>query len=648
MGTLTLDDLGGTALQSATGNDQEGRCLVLAEPNLRALDLHDDPCLEVLDLSACGEQSVLHLQLDRLPNLRDIRLPVLTRGAVIHQFTLDMPRSLSVHGRVSEFDADWQTGRLRLCAESGPWYSLRVLGKDAQMHDLALQNGLAGEKRAPTLNAKQAERLLTIVLCADTLPKQLHLSGPGHWWLADASQVTSLVIDGPPRVYARNAAALKSLTQLNIGSCEIEGANVLDNVQGPARYIRQHASQTPPQDVRHQMGKQLTLRGEMPSLTLADGWGEVQLHAPAMTHLHFGWAKHLALHHCGRLVQVALPDGLPVDCHGEVPTPLLNQARFFIDEATLKHSLRRLEAGELSLLEGVLNVLSRRYTPQAAFHSLSTLCHLAEQGIALAELWQSRRTLSAWQRQRGRKRKHPVLRDADYMRADKHWGWDLPVDRLEEGLMADLYLWALCLPQSEHAQGFRKTLLKDAQTPNQLGYLLRAATRENAPEALVTLMLDVLIALYRQHPWPCMHVPSKQSGATRYLPRLLDAVQTDGQRQAVMHAMVEMMLWKDVPQQLSRLRDAYPGEARALIMSLSRQPDEWWRWKLSRELFSRKKLGNLRQALIQQALMPGNTDMTVLNDIVEPPVSLADMEDILNTPLHTIRRMPPHRRRSTP
>ncbi|NOG30592.1 hypothetical protein HLB35_00255 [Halomonas sp. TBZ9] len=648
MGTLTLDNLGGTALQGATGNDQEGRCLVLVEPNLRALDLHDDPRLEVLDLSNCGEQDVLHLQLDRLPNLREIRLPVLRSGAIIHRFTLALPRSLSVHGRVIEFDADWQTGSLRLCAEGAPWASLRVLGKEARMHDLALQHEFAECPRLTSHSPIRHSGPLTIVLSSNTLPERLHLSGEGQWWLADASQVTSLVIDGPPRVHVHRAVALESLTQLRTGRCEVEGADALTNVQGPTQQVRQQASQPPPYDVRHHMSKQLTLRGKMSSLTIADGWGDVHLHAPTLTYLQLGWAKHLALYHCGRLDQVALPDGLPVDCHGEVPTPLLNQARFFIDEATLKQSLRRLEAGELSLLEGVLNVLSQRYTPAAAFHSLTTLHHLAGQGMALAELWQCRRTLSAWQRQQGRKRKHPTLRDADYLRADKHWGWDLPVDRLEEGLMADLHLWALCLPQSEHAQAFRKTLLKDGQSPNQLGYFLRAATRENAPEALVTLMLDVLTALYRQHPWPCMHVPSKQAGATRYLPRLLHAAQTEAQRQAVMHAMVELMPWKKVPLQLGALRAAYPGEARALLMTLSRQPDEWWRWKLSHQLFSQEKMAHLRQALTRQALMPANTDMAVLNDIVEPSDSQENMGDIVSAPLHTIRRMPPRRRRTSP
>ncbi|MYL23950.1 hypothetical protein GLV89_09145 [Halomonas alkaliantarctica] len=648
MGTLTLDDSGGTALQGATGNEQQGRYLVLAEPDLRALDLHDDPHLEVLDLSACGEQDVLHLQLDRVPNLREIRLPVLRGGAVIHRFTLALPRTLSVHGRVSEFDADWQAGSLRLCAEGAPWTALRVLGKGARLHDLALQHDFVAQERLASRGIAPIGGPLTIVLCRDTLPERLHLTEEGQWWLADASQVASLVIDGPSRVHARKAGALETLTQLRAGRCEIEGAHGLAKVQGPAGQMRHHASQPPPQDVRHHMRKPLTLRGEMPSLTVADGWSDVQLHAPALTHLQLGWAKHLALYHCGRLDQVALPDGLPVDCHGEVPTPLLNQARFFIDEASLKQSLRRLEAGELSLLEGVLNVLSQRYTPQAAFHSLSTLCHLAEQGIALSELWQCRRTLIAWQRQQGRKRKHPVLRDADYLRADKHWGWELPVDRLEEGLNADLHLWALCLPASKDAQAFRKTLLKEGQTPSQLGYLLRAATREKAPEALVTLILDVLTALYRQQPWPCMHVPSKQSGATRYLPRLLKAAQSDAQRQAVMHAMVEMMPWKDVPQQLGALRAAYPGEARALIMTLSRQPDEWWRWKLSRHLFSREKMAQLRQALTRQALMPANTDMTALNAIVAPEGASDDMDDILNIPLTTIRYRPSRRRRTSP
>jgi len=96
---LTLDSSGGAALFGPCGNGDQGRRLVLEAPGLRALDLHDDSLLEVLDLRGCGGQHHLHLQLDRLPQLRELHLPTLTAGAVIHLFQPALPRTLRIQGR---------------------------------------------------------------------------------------------------------------------------------------------------------------------------------------------------------------------------------------------------------------------------------------------------------------------------------------------------------------------------------------------------------------------------------------------------------------------------------------------------------------------------------------------------------------------
>lgn len=60
-GALVLDASGGAGLFHRCGNVDGGRRLVLCEPHLRALDLHSDPLLEVLDLRGCGAGEALHL-----------------------------------------------------------------------------------------------------------------------------------------------------------------------------------------------------------------------------------------------------------------------------------------------------------------------------------------------------------------------------------------------------------------------------------------------------------------------------------------------------------------------------------------------------------------------------------------------------------
>lgn len=614
---LRLDTLGGTALHSAVGNQNEGRWLVVTEPNLRALDLHDDPHLEVLDLSGCGEQDVLHLQLDRLTGLREIYLPTLRTGAIIHRFNLEMPGSLTVHGRVSEFDADWQKGTLRLGEGMPAWSQLRVIGRDAQPDDVF---GLNRRDQVHAFVEKTAlSDSLVIVLCSDVLPEHLHLSGSSQWWIADASHVTELIVDGPSWVVVRQAGALESLTHCSAGSCEVEGANRLVSVHDVTRHYRQDVSEKVPQMIRPQMSKQLTLRGDMHALAFADGWGSIQLHAPRLFRLSVSWAKHLALYNCGHITDVALPNGLAVDCHGEVPSPLLNQAHFFMDESTLKGSLRRLDAGDDSVLEGILSVLSQRAAPHAAFYSLSTLCELAGQGISLSALWQCRRTLSAWQHHRSRKRKQSVLLEADYGLADKEWAWDLPYDRREEGLRADLNLWALCAAESKHAQSYRKTLLSAGQRGEPLGNFIHASTRENAPPALVALMLDILVTLDTSQRWRHL-THSDMYPCNRYLPRLLRAANNEQQQQAVMHAVIELMTWKDLAQQVANLHEDYPVIWRALVFNLSHQSDRWWRHKLPRRIprvIEKEIIKAVRQALVQHALKPAGSSLDELQALIE-------------------------------
>ncbi|AMD00291.1 50S ribosomal protein L11 methyltransferase [Halomonas chromatireducens] len=159
------------ALHGPTGNADQGRRLVLNELRLRALDLHDDPALEVLDLRGCGRQHYLHLQLDRLPHLREIYLPCLAEGAILHLFNLDVPASLTVHGRVREIDADWQKGTLRLTHRQRSWEGVQLLGHDAKPDDLV------DPPLAFPLNVVLSSELLQ----AATMDGALCLSGQGEW-----------------------------------------------------------------------------------------------------------------------------------------------------------------------------------------------------------------------------------------------------------------------------------------------------------------------------------------------------------------------------------------------------------------------------------------------------------------------------------
>ncbi|WP_017431206.1 hypothetical protein [Vreelandella jeotgali] len=581
MGTLNLDSNGGTALFGPCGHADAGRRLTLAEPGLHALDVHEDSRLEVLDLRDCGPQDALHLQLSQLPALREIYLPELAEGAVIHLFHLELPPTLKIHGAIAELDADWQAGTLRLAARHRAWHGARLLGRNANTADLA--------------SRQEAECSLAVVMNPTVLPVALELTGTEEWLLADAGPLERCVVHGPPRVRLDNTGALASLALKAPSAVDVQGAGALFSVGSSAAEDEE-------------AGYQVTLRGNTASLTLTGGWDDVQLHTPQLRRLALDRARQLVLHHCRYLDEVALPNGQAVDCYGSVPAPLLHQARFFMDEATLSETLSRIEAGETDLLGGVLKVLSRRYTAQAAFHGLTALVRLAESGIAPADLWECRRTLSAWHCRSRRKRQPAELQDVHYHRADTRWQWELPADRQDEGMLADLRLWALCVESSAAAKSYTATL-RDATCQrgrnDRLAYVLRAATADAAQPVLIRLTLEVLSSLYGSDAWPRASFDRAHQGLTGYLPRLLSAAPiTVAEYQAVLCAIAELTPWAQWQRQLTTLLRLAPGQTRALLMSLSRQPDDWLSWRLPETYPTDEQRQAARQQWVQMALMP--------------------------------------------
>lgn len=590
--SLALDSNGGTALNGPCGNMDEGRRLVLQEARLRALDLHDDPALEVLDLSGCGRQRDLHLQLDRLPRLREIHLPRLTEGAILHLFNLDVPASLTVHGSVREIDADWQAGTLRLTHRQRSWEGVRLLGHDAQPDDLL------DAARALPLNVVLSAELLR----AAAPEGELRLVAPGEWYLAEASPLTRLMLDGPGGLRVSRAHGLESLQMLTPAHFEGEQLDALTRLDAGA--TRHHRSACEATQQGLSSAGSVVLRGNMPSLTLRETWGDVQLHTPRLERLTLSAAASLMLHQCGRLDTVSLPDGLPVDCHGTVPTPLLNVARFFVDEATLKQALRRLEAGEHALLDSVLTMLPQRAGAAAAFHALTLLLQLAEQGFDVEALWHCRRQIAAWQMIPRRRRQRTQLTDQDLARADAAWRWDLPRDRLDEGIQADLQLWAHCCSHSTDAEAYRKTLLASCKEGEKLQWILRFGSRPDASTLLRKLMLEALVNEQAKGGlWGRVGGIGNRV-SHRYLVRIITHEPlTAEQHHALLGAIAEVAPWEELPQLIATLLQRHPGPVRAFLMGLSRQPDHWF----ARRLPGRANPSRVRQArlqLTQLALMP--------------------------------------------
>lgn len=600
MSHLTLDSSGGAALFGEAGNADDGRRLTLDDQHLRALDIHGDRQLEAIDLSGCRADVCLHLQLSELPVLRRVYLPAGGEGAVVHLFALTLPPTLEIHGAVAELDADWQAGTFSVRASQRAWPSARLLGQDALAEDLAPNAG--------------AEDSLAVVMNPRVLPDELTLAGDMQWLVASAARVTRCTVAGPPRVRLDDAVSLVALTLSGAGKVEVRRAAALEHAEAE-------------EEQKHGIGGGLTLHGNTPALSLTGSWGCVRLHTPNLARLALEHADRLALHHCRYLEDVSLADDQAVDCYGSVPAPLLHRARFVIDEATLGQTLTRVEDGETDLLDGLLDAMARGETPHAVFHCLTSLRRLAEKGVDPERLWQCRRTLSANQCRSSRKRKQPGLAEAHYQHADARWHWTFPDDRQDEGLRDDLHLWALCAPHSEAARRYGVTLRKAVYAKkgrldqDKLVQILRLATAESAPQAIAELALSVLAKLYGNDTLPGVNLAREHEGIIGYLPRLLSVPGiSEAEHQAVLCAVLEMTSGDDLAQRAGQLLRLAPGQTRALLMTLSRQPDAW----LSRYLaptaylplpaFMRSRSGvsaqearqiqAVRQTLMQLALMP--------------------------------------------
>lgn len=617
METLTLDSSGGTALFGPCGNADDGRRLVLNDSRLRALDVHGDRQLEVIDLSGCRTDACLHLQLSELPVLRRVYLPAGGEGAVVHLFALTLPPTLEIHGAVAELDADWQAGTFSVRAQQRAWPSARLLGQDALAEDLAPNAGTEGS--------------LAVVMNPRVLPAELTLAGDMQWLVANAARVTRCTVAGPPRVRLDDAVSLEALTLSGAGKVEVRRAAALEYAEalsGEPALAKQETAEAE-EEKKYSTGGRLTLHGNTPALSLTGGWGRVRLHAPNLARLALEHADRLALHYCRYLEDVSLPDDQEVDCYGSVPAPLLHRARFVIDEATLGQTLTRVEDGETDLLDGLLEAMARAETPHAVFHSLASLRRLAEKGVDPERLWQCRRTLSANQCRSSRKRKQPGLAEAHYQHADARWHWTFPDDRQDEGLRDDLHLWAICAPHSEAARRYGVTLRKAVYSKkgrldqDKLVQILRLATAESAPQAIAELALSVLAKRYGNDTLPGVNLAREHEGIVGYLPRLLSVPGiSEAEHQAVLCATLEMTSGDDLAQRAEQLLRLAPGQTRALLMTLSRQPDTW----LSRYLddtaylplpaFMRPRSGvsaqearqiqAVRQTLMQLALMPSS------------------------------------------
>ncbi|MDR5868154.1 hypothetical protein [Halomonas koreensis] len=590
---LALEGSGGAALRGDCGNADRGTRLVLREPRLKALDLHHAPFLEELDLRACGGPQ-FHLVLDDLPRLREVYLPACEQGCIVHLASPSLPMSLRVHGTVAEFDADWGAGNCRLASAHRPWKGIRLLGCDASLSDLVIGHRLA-----------DTEHTLKVVLESSLLPPCLTLTEPGTWLLAAPMGLERLTIDGPERVVLEEAEALQRLEAKSRTTIKADGLRALETVlgaEGAPAEMDEDRDEAGTSNAASMPGD-LVLKGALHELDIAGDWASVQLHSRSLTRLSLERARYLALHHCRRLDRVELPQGLEIDCHGSVPSALLGQARFYVDEATVLQTLERLKAGEADLLATLLTLLPQRTSPHHVLHGLLTLEQLCDLGLDPQAIWECRRTLSAHHLQGKRSRQAPSARAL--ARADLNWQWEFPRDRVEEGMAADLRVWRHCQGHCEQASAYRDALLGTCgKSPESLRHLLRVGLHHETGPVLRELMFEAMTRLYG-HPEARSRLGRMASGLVRKTVALFkrDALDDESGRAALGFIFHEAA-WDELPRLVPRLMRQRASLVRDGLMTLSRRPDEWFKRRLPGRFVSDQAIRSARLQLTQLALMP--------------------------------------------
>lgn len=591
--TLAIDACGGAVLRGRCGNADDGRRLVLAEAALRALDLHADSRLEVIDVRGCGaDDAAFHLQLDSLPGLRELWLPARETGAVIHLYSPGLPRSLRIHGALSHLDADWQAGQLLLSSDSQPWQGAMLWGHDA--------NAGALEQLC------QPQALNILLVPGLWATGRLSLQAAGTLHIADTDTLEQLRVEGPVALRLGRGPALTTLSLVEVIDFEGEQLDRLAQVDaGPGIEQAQDlaaalAGPAPACDLK--------LRGRMTGLRLLDGWRHVQLHTPALRTLALNRAESLSLHFCAQLETVGLPATISLHCEGTLPAPLIGKASFHVDEATLSQALARLEAGETALLPGVLAMLARTRGGNEVFHALKVLERLAGLGLDADALWQCRRELAAWQIRRHQQL--PALGRSALQRGDRRWEWPLPRDRFDEGIAADLQLWSYCQRQSTVAAAWRTVLLREiAQGQRKLPVLVRLAARPQTDPVLTRLLIDAMVSIHQKEAGKDYFLHHPCGGHRKLLRLYAHWPLTTQEREALLSAIVQLQPWQNLPQALPQLFAPAPALVRHHLMQLGRREDNWlYRWLGDRP--SAAAIRQARQWLLQLALLPRQATRT--------------------------------------
>lgn len=539
-----MDSVGGCSIVGF-----QGETLTIRDDALYALDVLDAPNLVTLQLARLKADQAPHLLIDNAPNLRHIVLPPEGAGAVIHLNCNQAVHELTIEGPVGEIDAAWPGVQFRQEASTHRknWNRVTVYGAD-QMHRHSADGGLM---------------IVTGVM--PTATEHLRLDACCDWLLTDIDGVSHLQITGTGSVSVDQLPSLRTLFSDNSNlQLSLTRTPRLKRISGCGELVTVRQSEW-----------------EHRELTIDGRWKHAKIASDRLEKLTYKDGRSLTVYHCSRLKVANLALGMDIECHGALPAPLAESARFFFDEATLHHNIEALRAGDKSVLPVTLRVLSGAHEPAQVVQCLQQLAELCALGIAPEKIWACRRELSARHRNARSRRKARGLRPLNQTalaKADFNWHWHLPEDLAPQGWEADLDVWLYCQHSVFAAAEFGEVMAHTCQAPEALDTLIRKAGLVDQDKAVKALALQAIEHYVRKDADYMLGRHGRGSNdPIKRLARLFhDERTTAAQRRALIEFLCNVpdldRLLASVPELLSLA----PGLVRAELMKLSRKRERWF------------------------------------------------------------------------
>ena len=571
------DTAGGASIRGFQGSE-----LIIDEPDVFALDVIDAPNLASIRIRTLNKPKRPHLVLSNVPQLRELTLPSGHPGAIVHLNADVSPLPFTMSGAVSEIDAAWPGIQFRSESAPGHHHWSRVL--------LCLPSLKLPEP------AGQGLVIVTGPLHDDL--DQLTLGAGNDWLLTDIPGLRHVQSNTSGQVSMDQLPHLSTVNSSGHGlQLSLSGVPRLSRISGRGDTVSVRQS-----------------KWDKSELVIAEHWKHAKIASDYLEALSFSNGESLTLHHCRKLRRVDLPLGMDVVCHGALPAPLAQSARFFFDEATLSASMDVIRQGDIEALPSVLQILANAHEPAQAVQCLVNLQSLCELDLDAGQIWQTRRELAARHRTaRSRKNTRSLrpLNGAAIAKADLYWHWRFPEDLAHQGWEADLEIWRYCQDKVPAARDYGDVIALTCQDAAALDVLIRQAGSHRSYQFARLAIHAMHGYLSQKSDYLLDRQRAGNNDPTRRLIRILNRPDlAEDQRRTIVEFLCNTLPVDTLLQSLPPVMHLAVGPFRSQVMAISRKPERWFIARMANLPYHRRKrrVEHYRSRFLRLALAPVSQD----------------------------------------